>query len=142
MALTFAPLCTREGVDPVMEVVSPDEITLKLCPEGFRDVGGASCVEPEATLNSRFFRHQINDTIRFDVVMFDGEGHEVIGLPEDFTVSLPEGWEDARDDVDRLGRTSWRTDAGTPREGAIRVTGFGREMHFLIDPTLYALFQI
>jgi hypothetical protein len=133
---TFRPPGRLDGPTPVVEVVSSDEVVLKLCPEYFRSNADASCAEPGDTLGAEFFRVLNSNDIGFEIVMFDGAGHEVVGLPGDFRVSLPSGWEDLRTDDDLITRTDWWIDSDSAPEGAIRVTAFGREMRFMIDPSL------
>ena len=132
----FRPPGRLDGAAPVVEVVSPDEVTLKLCPNFYHYHSVASCADPGDTLNSEFFRFLSDSDIGFQIVLFDGADNEVVGLPRDFSISLPSGWEDRRTDEDLITRTNWWIDSDSAPEGAIRVTAFGREMRFMIDPSV------
>ena len=72
----------------------------------------------------------------FDVVFRDADGVSMLGRPDDFALTYPEGWRDVRGLDEVLGGVAWRLKVpeGEDFDGEIEVTAYGRTITVQLEP--------
>ena len=114
-----------------IDVIDADRIVgLELC-------WADHCVTDGDTFPVDLF-HGYNPPHRLDfhVVFRDDEGREALGVPDDFSITYPEGWEDARHGFAAHGDADWTLRASSEEmaPGVVEVRAYGLTTRVTIDP--------
>lgn len=114
-----------------IEVIAPEQVTsIELCWSDW-------CVVDGESFPSELFQgyHPPHD-LGFYVVFKDAQGREALGVPADFSITYPEGWEDARHGAALRGQADWklRATSDVMAPGVVEVTAYGKTTRVRIDP--------